>query len=208
MVSKKRLRALMITILAVTGLAASGHTHVRLITPDGGEQLEGGQSFDIIWEVVVGHQISGWNLWYSITGPNGPWIDIFSNYPPGDSAIGSLHTYRWVVPLENSQNVRVRIKQLTTFGTQWEDTSAANLSILGSCCGGIRGNIDGDKDDQIDIVDLVYLVDAMFKGSDMPSCALEADLDGNGIISDISDLVYLVDYMFTGGPSPTACPQN
>lgn len=73
------------------------------------------------------------------------------------------------------------------------------------CCEGIRGNIDGDSDDQIDIADLVYLVDYMFNDGPPPLCATEADLDADGQ-TNISDLVHLVDYMFNGGPPPVDCP--
>jgi hypothetical protein len=82
-----------------------------------------------------------------------------------------------------------------------------------SCCRGIRGNIDGDPDDQVDIADLIYLADWMFSdfSGDLddygppPPCMDEADMDGSGS-HDISDLVYLVDYMFLDGPPPVACP--
>jgi hypothetical protein len=186
--------------------AHASHAHVRLLAPDGGETLQGGQFFEISWEVVVDHQISGWDLWYSTTGPNGPWIDLARNFPPGDSTIGSIHTFRWTVPLENSADLHVRVKQLTTFGHQWEDTSAA-FSVVGRCCDGLAGNIDGDPDDLIDIADLVYLVDAMFTMGEMPSCAHEVDVNGDGVGPDISDLVHFVDYFFSGGASPAACPQ-
>ncbi len=80
------------------------------------------------------------------------------------------------------------------------------------CMGAIRGNVDYDGGDQIDISDLVFLVDYMFTGGAAPVCWEEADINGSsGGVSgpadiDISDLVYLVDYMFTGGPEPVACP--
>ncbi|MDH4035201.1 MAG: hypothetical protein OEV80_15525, partial [candidate division Zixibacteria bacterium] len=74
-------------------------------------------------------------------------------------------------------------------------------------CVGIRGNVDYDPGDVIDISDLVYLVDFMFSGGPEPVCFDEADIDGSGVEPiDIADLVYLVDYMFTGGPPPAACP--
>ena len=74
----------------------------------------------------------------------------------------------------------------------------------GCCLGAIRGNVDYDHGDGIDISDLVYLVDYMFVSGPMPPCLQEADLNAdNGI--DISDLVYLVDYMFVGGPEPLPC---
>ncbi len=73
------------------------------------------------------------------------------------------------------------------------------------CCQGIRGNVDGDGNDTIDIGDLIALVNYMFNsGSPLP-CAAEADVDGSGAI-EISDLIYLVDYMFNFGPAPAPCP--
>jgi hypothetical protein len=71
------------------------------------------------------------------------------------------------------------------------------------CCEGIRGNVDGDSLDQVDISDLNAMVDFIFHGGEI-SCLAEADVDGDGQV-DISDLVYLVDFMFQGGPAPVAC---
>ena len=74
------------------------------------------------------------------------------------------------------------------------------------CCIGIRGNIDSDPEETIDISDLVYLVDFMFTGGPAPACHEEADVNGDGGETiDIGDLVYLVAYMFTQGPEPPAC---
>ena len=80
-----------------------------------------------------------------------------------------------------------------------------------SCCRGIRGNVDEDPEQAIDISDLVYLVDYMFGGGPDPTCFYEANIDGDfmGDLMDqiaIDDLVYLVEYMFSGGPEPPSCP--
>jgi hypothetical protein len=83
----------------------------------------------------------------------------------------------------------------------------------GCCMPPIRGNIDYDVGDNIDISDLVYLVDYMFTGGPAPVCWEEANVDcsddGNGVDDaadiDISDLVYMVDYMFNQGPTPCRC---
>ncbi len=79
---------------------------------------------------------------------------------------------------------------------------------LSSCCvPPIRGNVDADVGDEIDISDLVFLVAYMFQGGTEPPCLDEANIDGSTVIPliDISDLVGLVAYMFQGGPEPTAC---
>ena len=74
------------------------------------------------------------------------------------------------------------------------------------CCLGIRGNVDNDSMDIIDISDLVSLVDYMFSGGSNPQCQAEANIDGDSEdIIDISDLVFLVEFMFNSGVTPTSC---
>ena len=81
-----------------------------------------------------------------------------------------------------------------------------SFSTGGGCCVGIRGNVDGDAGETIDISDLVYLVDFIFTGGPTPSCPEEGNIEGDVAENiDISDLVYLVDFIFTGGPTPPAC---
>lgn len=78
---------------------------------------------------------------------------------------------------------------------------------LQGCCVGIRGNVNGDPNDEIDISDLDYLVSFMFDGGPAPPCMEEGNINGSadGLI-DISDLTYFVAFMFGGGPAPPACP--
>ena len=86
--------------------------------------------------------------------------------------------------------------------------SDANNDGIGDacCCVGIRGNVDGDVSENIDISDLVFLVDFMFTSGPNPDCLLEANIDADTSESvDISDLVALVDFMFTNGPAPAGC---
>ncbi len=74
------------------------------------------------------------------------------------------------------------------------------------CCIGIRGNVDGDEQQTIDIADLLYLVSYMFNDGPEPPCMKEANVDGDIFEQvTIDDLVYLVDYMFGSGPPPPVC---
>ena len=74
------------------------------------------------------------------------------------------------------------------------------------CCIGIRGNVDGDYCDEIDISDLTYLIDYMFGGGPEPECFEEADINSDcSPMIDIADLIYLINYMFTSGPEPGPC---
>ena len=83
-------------------------------------------------------------------------------------------------------------------------TKNNGLISVAPCCIGLRGNVDGDPGDMVDISDLVYLVDYMFTSGPVPSCTEEADINGSMPI-DISDLVALVDFMFTDGTPPVSC---
>lgn len=74
------------------------------------------------------------------------------------------------------------------------------------CCVGIRGNVNNDPGQSIDISDLVYLVDFMFRGGPDPVCMDEANVTGDPDTVDITELVYFVDFMFFAGPEPIACP--
>jgi hypothetical protein len=79
------------------------------------------------------------------------------------------------------------------------------FTITDKCCWGMRGNINLDWKDTIDISDLTSLVGWMFKSGSAPPCMLEADVDGNSD-HDIADVTHLVGYMFKGGSEPAGCP--
>jgi len=83
-----------------------------------------------------------------------------------------------------------------------------NFEEGGGCCiPPIRGDVNYDGAELIDISDLLYLIDFMFQSGPAPVCFEEADIDASGSEPlDISDLVWLIDYMFTGGAEPPACP--
>jgi hypothetical protein len=81
----------------------------------------------------------------------------------------------------------------------------------GCCTPPMRGNVDGltGPSGEIDVADLSYLVDYLFKGGPEPPCIDEANVDGvigPGGPIDVADLSYLVDYLFKGGPQPVSCP--
>ena len=77
----------------------------------------------------------------------------------------------------------------------------------GGCCVGIRGNVDNDSEDKINIVDLTALVEYLFGGSEEPACPEEANIDGD--IEEkinIVDLTFLATYLFDEGEDPPSCP--
>ena len=78
------------------------------------------------------------------------------------------------------------------------------------CCVGIRGDANGDGK-PANIIDLTFIVDFIFRGSNEPGLCFEAsDVNGDENLGspNILDLTYLVDFIFRGGPSPVDCQQT
>ena len=65
----------------------------------------------------------------------------------------------------------------------------------GSCCEGLRGNIDCDPAGLVDLGDLTAIIDYLFITSAPLCCQEAADVDGSPGI-DLGDLTVLIDYLF------------
>ncbi|MFH1372532.1 MAG: SBBP repeat-containing protein [bacterium] len=77
----------------------------------------------------------------------------------------------------------------------------------GCCLDPIRGNVDGDGFEAIDVGDLTYLVSYLFMSGYPPPCFEEGNVDGDSLESiDVGDLTFLVAYLFQGGSAPPSCP--
>ena len=63
----------------------------------------------------------------------------------------------------------------------------------------IPGDPDGDRD--VDVSDVIYLINYLFKSGPLPSPLLSGDADCNGDIN-VSDVIYLINFLFKGGPAP------
>ena len=64
----------------------------------------------------------------------------------------------------------------------------------------IRGDINNDG--HVDISDIVYLINYIFRGGPPPPAPCDrADVNDDGLV-DISDSVYLVNFVYQGGPQP------
>ena len=78
------------------------------------------------------------------------------------------------------------------------------ITIISSCCVGIRGDLNGDGIDA-NILDLTYAVDRIFRGGPPAACPEEGDVNSDGDPTNILDLTFLVDRIFRGGPLPGSC---
>ncbi len=124
-----KFNGVVVAVAAALVMANPARAHVRIIVPNGGEELEVGSTYTIRWTIVIQHNQQNWDLWYSTTGPGGPWTTIVANLPPGPFNVGSVHTYDWTIPDAVSDQVRVRVR-MDNAGTDYFDISDGDLSIV------------------------------------------------------------------------------
>jgi hypothetical protein len=61
------------------------------------------------------------------------------------------------------------------------------------------GDLNGDA--LIDVADIVFLVDYLYRNGEAPDPVEIADVNCSGVVN-VGDLVYLVGYLYKGGPAP------
>ncbi|MDH4035465.1 MAG: DUF362 domain-containing protein, partial [candidate division Zixibacteria bacterium] len=118
-------------------------------------------------------------------------LQTSSNYPglqAGTGSVVKLHFH--TVGASSGDSVAILLDGYTVgasdhlplFAGVWPDYAPATVAgvvRISDCCKDIRGNVDGDPLDVVDIGDLVYLVDFMFSGGADPDCWKEANIDGD-----------------------------
>ena len=98
---------------------------------------------------------------------------------------------------------------ITTRGRDLDDANDDGIpdGCNHPCIKPLRGNVDYDALDKINVVDLTYLVAYLFGGGYRPFSDEEGNVDGDPLEKiNVVDLTYLVGYLFGGGDPPAECP--
>ena len=119
------------------------------------------------------------------------YMSISESATPGQSVEIYFDGYDSYTPFISSDNLSYSLESV-------------NSVVVVNCCQGIRGNVNGDANDIINVSDLVFFVNYQFGEGTAPICFEEADINASGELN-ISDLVYLIDYAFNNGPAPLDC---
>jgi hypothetical protein len=99
-------------------------------------------------------------------------------YDPGQMDFGT--TYYWQIVAKDGHGD-------STASPVWSFTTIA------------RG--DCNRDGNVNVSDVLYLINYKFKGGSTPNPLEVADVNCSGLIT-IDDVIYLINYLFRGGPPP------
>lgn len=113
--------------------------------------------------------------------------------PDGDAVITGTTT-------SSEATFPVAVGPDLTYNSGNKDIFVARIST--SCCI-TRGDVDHNGG--VNVADVTYLVNYLFKGGPAPPCMEEADVNASGGNPNVADLTYLVDYLFKAGPAPPPC---
>jgi hypothetical protein len=132
------------------------------------------------------------------------WVDPASNYnPPANPGLtwaGFFDTVNYLGAFDPNQSIEDSWVSKWTF--LWCADYLGDSRLSTSCCVGIRGNVDCDGAQSIDIGDLTVLVDHLFISFTPLCCEQEGDMVIDSSV-DIADLTFLVDHLFiTFTPQP------
>ena len=149
-------------------------------------EVEGGTP-PYFWDLTAGYLPEG----ITLDGSTG----VISGQPT------TLDTAHFTVRVRDNNTPSLTDIQILTLVT-WSDDD---------CCIGIRGNVNGDALENINISDVTYLVDYLFgiPLGPAPKCLTEGNANGdNEERVNISDITYLIEYLYGVplGPAPPDCP--
>jgi len=115
----------LLTLLAIPALAALANAHVQVNSPNGGEMLQGQQTFAIDWIDVIDHgSLVTYEIEFSADGGNS-WTQVVD----GLVYTGGVSTYDWLVPDLDTSQGRIRVTMHVNSFTTYSDTSNANFTI-------------------------------------------------------------------------------
>ena len=86
-----------------------------------------------------------------------------------------------------------------TVVTSPTETVTSPATVVTTVCMRVCGDVTGDG--IVNIADVVYLVNYLYRGDGPPDPLEAGDVNCEGII-DVGDVVYLINYLYRGGPPP------
>jgi|GEM_PF-6971723 len=163
---------------------------VTLLSPNGGEELVVGSTYEIVWNCSDNFSIYHFNICLSRDGGLTYSDTIETNIPGFDTS------FAWIVSEPSSQTCRIELNVFDYANNMGSDSSDNDFVITGGLF--LRG--DANEDMAVDLGDLLSIINYLFKGGEV-SCLDAGDCNDDGVI-DLSDVIYLINYLYKVGPPP------
>ncbi|MGB7061774.1 MAG: dockerin type I repeat-containing protein [Candidatus Zixiibacteriota bacterium] len=119
---------------------------------------------------------------------------------------GTTITPAYIAPRMFNLNVPPEFEQMTAYNDSlWPFIVEVEYAIQVSPWD-YRGdvNIVPGGDGVVDVADIVFIVNYLYRGGPTPDPNSEADVTCDGVVN-VADIVYLVNYLYKGGPVPRCC---
>jgi hypothetical protein len=107
--------------------------------------------------------------------------------------------YKWETTLDDTLNSPYTVTFYVDDGTGLKDTGEVIVTVYPFIPPLKEGDLN--RDGIVDVVDIVFLVDYLFKDGPAPQPPALADINGD-CYATVSDVVYLINYVFKSGPPP------
>lgn len=147
---------------------------------------------------------------FGLSRPNGSSIPWVQEIVPDTACLQCQEWFGdvcsgWIeVTFGTCDSIEVGIDTITVLDTANVKVANGSLTVLdGAVCGNLDGVVEPVLD--IDITDLVFFVDWVFRGGPAPEPLWIANLNCDVEDGDIEDLVMMVDFMFRGGAPICVC---
>lgn len=117
----------------------------------------------------------------------------------GKACVGEFVTSTTMSVPCSVTNPPTEVTSPTTIVTSPQTQVMIPATDVTTVCMRVCGDVSGDG--IVDVGDVVYLINYLYRGDDPPDPLEAGDVNCDGI-TDIGDVVYLIGYLYKGGPPP------
>lgn len=118
-------------------------------------------------------------------GDTSTWFGPFNS---GDTCVT---TRVWGAP--GFYNLKVKAKDQWDFESDWSDPLSVAIYDY------VAGDADGSS--TVNILDVTFVINYLYKGGPAPAPAEAGDANGNSTVN-LLDVTYLINHLYKGGPPP------
>ncbi len=129
----------------------------------------------------------GDSLYYMFDWGDESFSEWLGLYPSGDTAAA---THQWSG--RGTYEIRVVAKDQHGLHSAWSDPLTVDICIA-------RGDVNDDG--VLDVADVIYLLNCLFKSGPPPNPLIVGDCNCSGAV-ELGDVVFLLNYLFKAGPLP------